>query len=450
MDNRKWENDAIVSPPTAPVSPSNGYPTNGDPGAAQNATEPGAWWFHAIGEELRAVIVEGGLTPNISTLTQLRDAIKNIARGGDYKASVRVASTAAINLAAPGASIDGVAMVSGDRFLEKDHATLASRGIYMWNGAAVPATRAEDADTGAEFNSGAIIPVEEGVVNKDTHWKLVTDGAVIIGTTGLTFEILVPTKKRISANTTFYVATTGNDSNDGLSAGTPFLTLQKAWSNLFNVYDLNGYLVTIQLADGTYTAGMAALGMPVGQSSIASVTINGNAATPSNVVISTTSANCFSASESAGFQVQNLKVQTTTSGSGFYAAFQGQIKLGAGIVFGACATAGILSASRGSIFVSSNYSITGGGQSHLYATAFGFISTSGVTATLTGTPAFSQAFAVATDMSTIYQPSVVFSGAATGTRYTANSLSLIETVGGGANFFPGSIAGSVATGAQYV
>jgi len=84
MDNRKWEADAIASPPSAPASPSDGYPTNGNPLAAQNATEPGEWWFHAVGEELRAVIVEGGLTPNISSLTQLRDAIKNIsARPGE-------------------------------------------------------------------------------------------------------------------------------------------------------------------------------------------------------------------------------------------------------------------------------------------------------------------------------------------------------------------------------
>jgi|GEM_PF-1999873 len=188
MDNRIWAADAIASPPSAPVSPSAGYPTDGDPLAAQNATEPGAYWFHAFGEEMRAVIVEGGLTPNASILTQIRDAIKNIVKGGDYKDSVRVASTAAINLAAPGANIDGIAMVAGDRFLEKDNATSANRGIYIWNGSAVPATRALDADTGAELNGGAIIPVEAGTVNADTNWQVTNDGVVVIGTTGLTFQ----------------------------------------------------------------------------------------------------------------------------------------------------------------------------------------------------------------------------------------------------------------------
>ena len=139
---------------------------------------------------LDPIIVEGGLTPDHATLTQLRDAIKNIAKDGDYKDSVRVASTAAINLAAPGANIDGIAMVAGDRFLEKDNATLANRGIYIWNGAAVPATRALDADTGAELNGGAIIPVEEGTVNADTNWQVTNDGVITIGTTGLTFQQL--------------------------------------------------------------------------------------------------------------------------------------------------------------------------------------------------------------------------------------------------------------------
>lgn len=187
MDNRIFEADAIATPPTAPASPSAGYPTNGNPLTAQNATEIGDWWFHQLGEEMRAVILEGGLTPDHTTLTQLRDAIKNIVKGGDYKASVRVASTAAINLAAPGANIDGIAMAAGDRFLEKDNATAADRGIYIWNGAAVPATRALDADNGAEFNGGAIIPVEEGTVNADTNWQVTNNGTVTIGTTGLTF-----------------------------------------------------------------------------------------------------------------------------------------------------------------------------------------------------------------------------------------------------------------------
>jgi hypothetical protein len=79
-------------------------------------------------------------------------------------------------------------MVAGDTFLEKDNATLADRGIYVWNGAAVPATRDPSADNGAELFGGMIIRVKEGTVNADTNWQVTNDGVVTIGVTGLTFQ----------------------------------------------------------------------------------------------------------------------------------------------------------------------------------------------------------------------------------------------------------------------
>jgi hypothetical protein len=157
-----------------------------------NPTELTADFFNHIQEELANLVEGAGAALNPADRTQVLIAIQALINKSnnerDYKASVRVASTAAINLAAPGANIDGVAMVAGDRFLEKDNATLANRGIYIWNGAAVPATRALDADTGAELNGGAIIPVDEGTVNADTNWQLTNDGVVTIGTTSLTFS----------------------------------------------------------------------------------------------------------------------------------------------------------------------------------------------------------------------------------------------------------------------
>lgn len=78
MDNRKWESGAQAAPPAAPAVPSAGYPTDGDPQAATPATVPGAFWFHQIGEELRAVITAAGLTPDNGDLTQLITAMQAI------------------------------------------------------------------------------------------------------------------------------------------------------------------------------------------------------------------------------------------------------------------------------------------------------------------------------------------------------------------------------------
>jgi hypothetical protein len=132
------------------------------------------------------VITQGGLTPTENTNTQLATAIRNMIKG-DADKIVRVATTAPINLAAPGANIDGIAMVLDDTILDKDHATGALRGVYLWKGAAVPAVRATYADTGAELTGGMIVRVKEGTLNADTNWQLTTDGTPIIGTTALTF-----------------------------------------------------------------------------------------------------------------------------------------------------------------------------------------------------------------------------------------------------------------------
>lgn len=55
----------------------------------------------------------------------------------------------------------------------------------------------------------------------------------------------------LTANTTFYVATTGSDSNDG-SSGSPWATLQHAFDFIGANIDGAGFNPTIQMADGSY------------------------------------------------------------------------------------------------------------------------------------------------------------------------------------------------------
>lgn len=76
--------------------------------------------------------------------------------------------------------------------------------------------------------------------------------------------------------------------------------------------------------------------------------------------------------------------------------------------------------------------------------------TSDRTVTLTGTPAFSQSYVFADDTSLIRATSMTFSGSATGKRYDVATNGVINTNGGGATYFPGSVAGTTATGGQYV
>jgi hypothetical protein len=103
----------------------------------------------------------------------------------DNKQSVKVATTANIALAGL-QTVDGVALVAGDRVLVKNQAVAKDNGIYL--AAAAVWTRAPDADTNAEVTSALLTSVEQGATLADTRWQLVTDGLIVVGTTALTFQ----------------------------------------------------------------------------------------------------------------------------------------------------------------------------------------------------------------------------------------------------------------------
>ncbi len=100
MDNRSWSSGASASPPSAPASPSVGYPTAGDPQTATPATKGGAFWFHQIGEELRAVLTAAGITPSTANNAQLLEAIQRMidAQSGNYALDTGVANAYVVAL----------------------------------------------------------------------------------------------------------------------------------------------------------------------------------------------------------------------------------------------------------------------------------------------------------------------------------------------------------------
>lgn len=100
-----------------------------------------------------------------ATLAQVRSFVEGLA----WKDSVRVGTQGNVDLAAPGATIDGISMSAGDRVLVRQQTTASQNGIYIWTGAATPATRALDASTFAELEA-AVVTVEEGT-DAGTQWR---------------------------------------------------------------------------------------------------------------------------------------------------------------------------------------------------------------------------------------------------------------------------------------
>lgn len=98
-------------------------------------------------------------------LADLNSAVEGVA----WKDSCRVASQVNVTLSSPGASIDGVTLSNGDRVLVKAQTTTSENGIYVWNGAATPMTRAPDASTSDELEA-AVTTIEEGT-SAGTSWR---------------------------------------------------------------------------------------------------------------------------------------------------------------------------------------------------------------------------------------------------------------------------------------
>ena len=116
--------------------------------------------------------------------------------------------------------------------------------------------------------------------------------------------------------------------------------------------------------------------------------------------------------------------------------------------FGACSATHADAELNAHIIFDSNYAISGAAAVHWNAVTNGIIQVIGHTITLSGTPAFSAAFAWVSG-GFVYAPINTFSGSATGSRYSVQLNGIISTAGGGANYLPGNSAGSTATGGQY-
>jgi phage-related tail fiber protein len=113
--------------------------------------------------------------------------VDNAITGLDFKASVRAATTANITLSGP-QTIDGVALIAGDRVLVKDQTTPSQNGLYLV--AAGAWTRTADADNSpaGEVSSGLYTFIEEGTTYADSGWVLASNNPITIGTTALAFQ----------------------------------------------------------------------------------------------------------------------------------------------------------------------------------------------------------------------------------------------------------------------
>ncbi len=128
--------------------------------------------------------VELKIDPSVVLAT--REFVTNELARQDFKHSVLAATTASIALSGL-QTIDGVAVPAGRRVLVLKQAAARENGIYVT--AAGAWARATDADSDARVTPGLLVQVEQGTLNGDSGWQLITDGLVSLGVTPLSFEM---------------------------------------------------------------------------------------------------------------------------------------------------------------------------------------------------------------------------------------------------------------------
>lgn len=145
-----------------------------------------------VAEELKATVrgidAGGSRVRNVGAPTAASDAVTkayadSIAAGLAVKEPARVATTANVNLASPGATINGVALIVNDRVLVVAQTDKKQNGIYLWKGAAVAMVRSADV-----LAPGVALWAYEGATLADTQWVLTSpDSAIVVGTSEITF-----------------------------------------------------------------------------------------------------------------------------------------------------------------------------------------------------------------------------------------------------------------------
>jgi hypothetical protein len=111
------------------------------------------------------------------------------------RTAVRVATQSAnVNLASPGANIDGIALAANDRIMINAQTNPVQNGIYIWNGAATAMTRATDADAASEL-AGALVLVREGSDAGRTFRQTTLDASATIENAAVQWAAIDPSPR---------------------------------------------------------------------------------------------------------------------------------------------------------------------------------------------------------------------------------------------------------------
>lgn len=173
-----------------------------------------------------------------STIT---DRLNGLSTSVAVKAPARVATTAAITLSGE-QTIDGVAVVSGDRVLVKDQSSAIDNGI--WVASSGVWSRTADFDGTFDVVGGTQLYVISGTVNGSSYWRVSGSGSKQPGTDSISFVTISGTTTLASD----LASTSGSSLVAFLQSGTGAVarTVQSKLRDTVSIFD---FMTTAQIAD---------------------------------------------------------------------------------------------------------------------------------------------------------------------------------------------------------
>ena len=393
----------------------------------------GGWVFHApaegwlafVQDENAFLFFDGSTWQNLTAaITALQNLLKlGINTTADDTNRLAVKSDAVLF------SHDDVTPGTGDVRFKVNKASAANTASLLfqdnWSG------RAEIGLAGSDNFSLKVSA--DGIVWRDSIIADSTTGRVSFPSGGV--------REQLSASRTYYVdAANGNDANDGLTATQPFATIQRAVDAVASL-DISIHNVTVIVADGIYNE-QVMLKDPQGYGY---VTLLGNAASPSSVVIDSTGYSMLVPGVRRWI-VRGFRIQAAKHGMDIY---DGALITLREMDFGFCAWSHLNVRENARLYMPSSYLVSDGASSHFNVRNGGLIILQGAVYTLSGTPHFSVSFANAETLGLLRTRGSSFAGTATGMRYRVFSNAIIDTGGAGTDHFPGDAAGITGSGGIY-
>ncbi len=236
------------------------------------------------------------------------------------------------------------------------------------------------------------------------------------------------TREKLFAERTYYVRTTGSDSNNGLTVGAPFATLQKAIDVYTQTLDVNSYRIIINLGSGAWSGGPYNINPPVGG---LEVVVQGQGRALTSV---------------------SLAARQTVQLTGDSLSFDGSLGNGNGLEvgehaeFGGGNDVGFISAGAtfdiycydyGAASFFANYYISGNKSAHFHGDNYGrYHVFPGIAIGFVGTPVLSSIFDLQDHMCVVLESGVTCSGTATGLQYTITGPR--ASIRGDVSVLPGS------------